>query len=159
MMMMTMMTMMTMVMMVMMMVMVFGYLAGIGFAAVRVDERISNVDHRAVLHREGDACSTACTLGSVLALAKTCSAACALTLADVCNAACALAAAYALSSVLALFRDLDETPPHDPLKTALVETVPLACFQTKLMKDAQQLHRRPDELVAGHAAESLKICS
>ena len=142
--------------------MVFGYLVGIGFAAVRVDERISNanVDHRAVLNREGeDACSAACTLGSVLALAKTCSAACALTLADVCNAACALAAAYALSSVLALARDLDDTRPHDPLKTALVDTVPLACFQTKLMKDAQQLHRRPDELVAGHAAESLKICS
>ena len=139
--------------------MVFGYLVGIGFAAVRVDERISNVDHRAVSHREGDACSAACTLGSVLALAKTCSAACALTLADVCNAACALAAAYAPSSVLALARDLDETPPHDPLKTALVETVPLACFQTNLMKDAQQLHRRPDELVAGHAAEGLKICS
>ena len=145
--------------------MVFGYLVGIGFATVRVDERISNanVDHRAVLNREDgpreDACSAACALGSVLALAKACSAACALTLADVCNAACALAAAYAPSSVLALARDLDDTRPHDPLKTALVDTVPLACFQTKLMKDAQQLHRRPDELVAGHAAESLKICS
>ena len=97
-------------------------------------------------------------LGSVLALAKACNAACALTRADVCNAECARVAAYALSSALALARDLHDTPPHDPLKTDLVETVPLARFQTNLIKDAQQLHRCPDELVAGHAAEGIKIC-